>query len=218
VRTHQRRSTAFETSRLAGLRLAANRHNDPCAHGQAQQAPAYYGLERRSMIYGVDYETRTLSGVKQATAERRDQVRCGSCGQPVQSVSRCVWDERLLVGPCCENLHRKPVFGVRLGQSAAQRHGRAVPGLRLRHKRKRPVSQDRAFRTDSAVRNAPVGTNPNPTGEIGRVRGSQGPERRRAGSRSGRLIAQTAPRFCVFFTGIAPRKSAKLMRRHQINI
>ena len=54
------------------------------------------------MIYGVDYETRTLSGVKQATAERRDQVRCGSCGQPVESLSRCVWDERLLVGPCCE--------------------------------------------------------------------------------------------------------------------
>jgi len=53
------------------------------------------------MIYGVDYETRTMSGqpMEPATLEA---LRCGSCGQPVASLSRCVWDESLMVGPCCE--------------------------------------------------------------------------------------------------------------------
>jgi hypothetical protein len=31
-----------------------------------------------------------------------EPLRCGSCGQPVESLSRCVWDESLMVGPCCE--------------------------------------------------------------------------------------------------------------------
>lgn len=66
-----------------------------------------------SMIYGVDYETRTLSGVKLLAEERSEQLRCGACGRRVESLSNCVWDERLSVGPCCETYteNRCPACG-----------------------------------------------------------------------------------------------------------
>ena len=53
------------------------------------------------MIYGVDYETRTISGLPVAPAEP-DPLLCGACGKPVDSLSRCAWDETLMVGECCE--------------------------------------------------------------------------------------------------------------------
>ena len=53
------------------------------------------------MIYGVDYETRTLSGRKLET-EQPEELRCGSCSREAESLSRCDWDDRLQVGPCCE--------------------------------------------------------------------------------------------------------------------
>jgi hypothetical protein len=54
------------------------------------------------MIYGIDYETRTMSGLPIEPVES-DSLRCGSCGQEVESLSRCVWGESLMVGPCCES-------------------------------------------------------------------------------------------------------------------
>jgi hypothetical protein len=66
------------------------------------------------MIYGVDYETRTVGGVRRSPAEHTEQLRCGSCGQQVESLSRCVWDDSLVVGPCCEvyTEHRCPACGA----------------------------------------------------------------------------------------------------------
>ena len=66
------------------------------------------------MIYGVDYETRTLSGLKPPAEERQaEELLCGGCGRRVESLSRCVWDERLTVGPCCETYteNRCPACG-----------------------------------------------------------------------------------------------------------
>jgi hypothetical protein len=61
------------------------------------------------MIYGVDYETRTLSGLPMEPVEA-ERLICGSCGKPAESLSRCVWDESLIVGACCEEYvdHRCP--------------------------------------------------------------------------------------------------------------
>ena len=28
---------------------------------------------------------------------------CESCHEPAAELTRCVWDDRLMVGPCCEN-------------------------------------------------------------------------------------------------------------------
>jgi hypothetical protein len=53
------------------------------------------------MIYGVDYETGTISGLPMEPTMPQP-LRCGSCGQLVESLSPCVWDERLMVGSCCE--------------------------------------------------------------------------------------------------------------------
>src|SRR5690349_21010907 len=53
------------------------------------------------MIYGVDYDTRTMNGSQMEPAKPEALV-CGACGGPVESVSRCVWDETLMVGSCCE--------------------------------------------------------------------------------------------------------------------
>ena len=66
------------------------------------------------MIYGVDYETRTLSGLKPPAEEQQaEELRCGACGRRVEWLSPCVWDERLTVGPCCETYteNRCPACG-----------------------------------------------------------------------------------------------------------
>ena len=61
------------------------------------------------MIYGVDYETRTISGLPMEPAAP-DPLRCGACGKPVDSLFPCLWDETLMVGECCETTtdHRCP--------------------------------------------------------------------------------------------------------------
>ena len=53
------------------------------------------------MLYGIDYETRTMSGLP-IVPLAPEPLRCGSCGRPVESLSRSVWDESLMVGSCCE--------------------------------------------------------------------------------------------------------------------
>ena len=53
------------------------------------------------MIYGIDYETRTMSGLPSGLLQE-EPLYCGACGKTAVSVSRCVWDETLMVGPCCE--------------------------------------------------------------------------------------------------------------------
>lgn len=53
------------------------------------------------MIYGVDYETRTMKRLPMEPM-RPEPLVCGACGKPVESLSRCAWDESLMVGSCCE--------------------------------------------------------------------------------------------------------------------
>src|SRR5690349_19257672 len=77
------------------------------------------------MIYGIDYETRTIGGVKRPEAEQAEELHCGGCGRKVGSLSRCVWDDLLMVGPCCEvyTEHRCPACGsenLEYGDAAVQ--------------------------------------------------------------------------------------------------
>lgn len=44
---------------------------------------------------------RTMSGAPMEPVPP-DPLVCDACGQPVESLSRCVWDESLMVGSCCE--------------------------------------------------------------------------------------------------------------------
>jgi hypothetical protein len=81
--------------------------------------------ERRSMIYGIDYETRTIGGLKRTEAEKPEELHCGACDRKVESLSRCVWDDRLVVGPCCEvyTEHLCPACGsenLEFGDAAVQ--------------------------------------------------------------------------------------------------
>jgi hypothetical protein len=64
------------------------------------------------MLYGIDYETRTMSG-RPAEPAQPEPLRCGSCGKTVSEVKRAVWDPALLVGTCCEVYidHRCPECG-----------------------------------------------------------------------------------------------------------
>ena len=61
----------------------------------------YSASQGARLIYGVDYETRTMSGLPMDPVEA-ERLRCGSCARAVESLSRCVWDESLMVGSCCE--------------------------------------------------------------------------------------------------------------------
>ena len=53
------------------------------------------------MIYGVDYQARTMSGTRFEPANP-EALRCGGCGQKVAELEPCTWDERLQVGECCK--------------------------------------------------------------------------------------------------------------------
>jgi hypothetical protein len=61
------------------------------------------------MIYGVDYETRTMNGLPIESAKPEPTV-CDACGEPVETLFPCVWDDSLMVGLCCESYveHRCP--------------------------------------------------------------------------------------------------------------
>jgi len=53
------------------------------------------------MIYGIDYETRTMNGLPMEP-ERPESPQCDACLKRVKSLSRCTWDPSMMVGPCCE--------------------------------------------------------------------------------------------------------------------
>ena len=53
------------------------------------------------MIYGVDYEVRTMSGTRFEPA-KPETLRCAGCGQKVAQLEPCTWDELLKVGDCCK--------------------------------------------------------------------------------------------------------------------
>ena len=110
-------------------------------------------LITQSMIYGVDYATRTMSGLPVEPAKPEPLI-CGSCGKAVESLSRAVWDESLLVGSCCEVYldHRCPA--CQSDNPGIRRCGRQMPGLWLRHNRGSHRSQDRPIRIDFANRDA----------------------------------------------------------------
>jgi hypothetical protein len=58
------------------------------------------------MIYGDEY-VGTVS-----VPIRPDSTICGSCRQPAETLSQCVWDPDLMVGPCCEVYTAVPGLAV----------------------------------------------------------------------------------------------------------
>jgi hypothetical protein len=52
------------------------------------------------MLYGINYDTRTMSGRKMAPATSQP-LECQSCGARVSELFPCKWDTRLMVGACC---------------------------------------------------------------------------------------------------------------------
>ena len=53
-----------------------------------------------AMIYGVDYETRTMSG-QNITPEKGEMPICDSCGSPCERLAECYWEPGYRVCPEC---------------------------------------------------------------------------------------------------------------------
>jgi hypothetical protein len=65
------------------------------------------------MIYGIDYETRTMNG-NLMEPEQPESPQCDSCLKRVKSLTRCTWVPSMIVGPCCEIRDDYPELQIRI--------------------------------------------------------------------------------------------------------